>query len=761
MRRSVKYARSTLLVTATLLMSFSMLVVTPEEAEASSSYTPHDPIYIDGNDGFTAENGVAGGSGAPDDPYVIEGWEIRDSSTSGIEIRNTDSHFVIRDVYLETGRSNGIALRNVSNGVAKDSFALDYGLSGISLVYSFNITLLGNQLSSNYWGGISSIGSVEVTIANNSASHNWFGIYLDIVSSVTITGNAVSNNLLGLVVGSSDSVTVGENRISSSHSSGLAIEFSTNLTVRGNVFTSDGIRLRGSSLAEFNSHRITSDNLVNGKPIRHFKDCSDLDVVGVEVGQLIITNCSNIKIADLEIVNADRGVQVAYVDGAVFVNNEVSQNRETGIMIGFSNNVTAEANDIVANGGRGIYLYSSTNARLAGNKVSDNGAGIVILGTPNVTLVANAITSNHYGSVFILYSNNATIDRNEISFNGGPGIHLGYSTNVTVVDNKISENDAGVLLDSSLHIRLYHNNFIDNSDQAGDDEGVDNAWDADYPIGGNYWSDYAGQDECSGPAQGFCPDPDGIGDTPYVIGSKSQDHYPLVGPYDLNNTPPTASFTASLSAANMTVALDASSTADFEDYTSRLEVRWDWEDDWVWDTAWTQLKKAWHGYTEPGIYIVRLEVRDTGGLTDQTTKQIVVRDTVSPEIIHTPPEDALAGQTIVVTASVRDADILADVVLYYRGVGDTAFTATSMVAMGNNSYRGEIPAQGDGGSVEYYIIAIDQTGNMDRSPDSGEYTITVRREASPLSPVSRAVLVAVGISAVFLLYILHWRQRLS
>src|SRR5213076_3134076 len=44
-----------------------------------------------------------------------------------------------------------------------------------------------------------------------------------------------------------------------------------------------------------------------------------------------------------------------------------------------------------------------------------------------------------------------------------------------------------------------------------------NAWDDGYPQGGNFWSNYRGADQCSGPGQDVCNGPDGIGDTPYPI----------------------------------------------------------------------------------------------------------------------------------------------------------------------------------------------------------------------------------------------------
>jgi hypothetical protein len=41
-------------------------------------------------------------------------------------------------------------------------------------------------------------------------------------------------------------------------------------------------------------------------------------------------------------------------------------------------------------------------------------------------------------------------------------------------------------------------------------------WDNGYPSGGNYWSDYTGTDNYSGPSQNI-PGSDGIGDVNYTI----------------------------------------------------------------------------------------------------------------------------------------------------------------------------------------------------------------------------------------------------
>jgi len=98
-----------------------------------------------------------------------------------------------------------------------------------------------------------------------------------------------------------------------------------------------------------------------------------------------------------------------------------------------------------------------------------------------------------------------------------------------------------------------------------------------------------------------------------------------------NNTAPTASFTITpeTGTTNDTFSFDASSSNDNEDTNSELQVRWDWENDGTWDTNYYTTKAIIHPYTTIGTFIVNLEVKDTGGLSNTTTKNVNVLPTAS------------------------------------------------------------------------------------------------------------------------------------
>ncbi|UCD91665.1 MAG: right-handed parallel beta-helix repeat-containing protein, partial [Methanobacteriota archaeon] len=164
-------------------------------------------------------------------------------------------------------------------------------------------------------------------------------------------------------------------------------------------------------------------------------------------------------------------------------------------------NIIAESLD-VSNTSMGIQLGFSSRNTVRGNEVSNNSYGIQLVLSQENTIINNTVYGNRYGTS-IFWSNDSKI-----------------------VDNNISSNWRGVYLSLSESNWIYHNNFTDNSMQAFDD-GNANYWDYGYPSGGNYWSNYSGADNMSGPNQDQ-PGSDGIGYIPFIIDADSQDRFPLV-----------------------------------------------------------------------------------------------------------------------------------------------------------------------------------------------------------------------------------------
>ena len=96
---------------------------------SSNGLDPHEPVEIRGNGNFTAENGIVGGSGTEDDPFLIANWTFDHGKWNdlggGAAIRtiicifDTTAHFIIANcsfTYKDGLDTYGIYAYNVSNG---------------------------------------------------------------------------------------------------------------------------------------------------------------------------------------------------------------------------------------------------------------------------------------------------------------------------------------------------------------------------------------------------------------------------------------------------------------------------------------------------------------------------------------------------------------------------------------------------------------------------------------------------------------------
>jgi len=363
-------------------------------------------IFIHGDSEFTWQNGVIGGSGTEEDPYIIEGWDIDGGGTSDcIHIKDTTAYFIIRSVRVHNGY-HGILLENVKNGA----------------------------------------------IENSEATNNNRGIYLVDSSGNTLSGNIVTNNTGPSYVG------------------GITLGNSPGNTLRNNTMANNRRNFGVAGSGVYND--VDDSNTVDGKPIYFWVNEHDRQIPA-DAGYVTIVDSTNITVKDLTLTNN--------VFGVLFwgTNNSRIENVEC-----------YDTDNCIQ-----LCARSSSNI-VSGNNLSLSGRGILIWHSDNNNISCNTVLNNEWYGIWIYGSNNI-VSENTVKQNGiYGGIHI----------------SAG-----SIGNIIYHNNLIDNVVQAVDE--ASNAW--DFKGEGNYWSDYTGKDL----------DGDGIGDTPYVIDSDSQDRYPLMNPW--------------------------------------------------------------------------------------------------------------------------------------------------------------------------------------------------------------------------------------
>ena len=265
------------------------------------------------------------------------------------------------------------------------------------------------------------------------------------------------------------------------------------------------------------------------------KQRSTTIIDGNHVGNVTEVTADNVSITNFTIQNSGSSwPYFGFICGIYIrsdgtnVSHDTVIDCERGIGLFASSNNRIFENDLTNNVG-GVSLDSSGNNSITENTMANGSYGMTLLESSNNSIVGNDIEANDAHGIWLFDSPNNSFVGNNIESSAWAGMILYQnSNNNSIVGNNITRNRDGVsVMSGSLNNSIYHNNFVNNTNQALAPLAF---WDDGYPSGGNYWSDYTGVDNHSGPHQNETGS-DGIGDTPYVIDENNQDDYPLIKPY--------------------------------------------------------------------------------------------------------------------------------------------------------------------------------------------------------------------------------------
>jgi parallel beta-helix repeat protein len=299
-----------------------------------------------------------------------------------------------------------------------------------------------------------------------------------------------------------------------------------------NIFPSDVyLHENQPNFIDFN-HDIDTSNTVDGMPVYYLKNMQNIvfDYNTLpNAGYFACINCRNIKVQLLSMQGNSHGLLFYNLTNSVIQNVKLYDNAEYGIA-----------------------LFGSQNVTIKDSTFSDNSLGGVFAGKSQLILINNSIieTNNQYGITFNIV-NNSIISNCEISDNGivndglgnGVGIDIEGSSNNVIHTNKIictTEDNAqriGIIAGITGGNNLFYNNYLRNELNAINGYysayGFYNFWNTSKReginivngpfIGGNYWSDYSGNDTNA----------DFIGDTmlPYTSQARIEyggDYLPLI-----------------------------------------------------------------------------------------------------------------------------------------------------------------------------------------------------------------------------------------
>ena len=131
-------------------------------------YTPTNPISINNNTDLLVKALLLGwsGDGSPQNPIIIENYNISSTTSNSISIENVTLYFTIRQNWLGYG-IRGLFLKNVSNGLIAQNIVLNTkqeGIWGQNLSY---VRFINNSIQSATKTGISLRTSENIEIINS------------------------------------------------------------------------------------------------------------------------------------------------------------------------------------------------------------------------------------------------------------------------------------------------------------------------------------------------------------------------------------------------------------------------------------------------------------------------------------------------------------------------------------------------------------------------------------------------------------------
>jgi parallel beta-helix repeat protein len=517
------------------------------------------------------------------DNVTIRGFTVT-GSDPGIWIRGS-SWTSVYECKVEKNRSDGICVE--CNGISclglclRNNTISDNGANGVRLYPSgwdnsaiSDLVLRDSSLTENVGSGIefslfqyTYVDFHHWIICNNCISDNgglglniylygWFSFSECVIFGNTINGNNVGGMSLrkGAYGGYFDSWNIGMNNISQNGNDGAYIDVgysnrAANWEIHDNQIsanTGNGMYL--SICIQQYTYWSMYNNVFDGNAhgglwiatwsqeqlnIRNNRLSSNVYGLHLEGGNHILRgnamwnntfNFGAYDAHDIDVSNTVNGRPIYYLlnkDGG-------SVPRDAGYVALFDSANVILSNLTLSDNEQGVLLVRTSNITVQNTCVSDNYYGYYVASSQNTTLSDLHATANTYG-MFLTSSPNAMITDLNATDNTY-GLFLASSSNNTITGNCLMQNTYGLYISSSSGNIAYHNNFLRNYHQATTEGSAIDMWNLTYPVGGNYWSNHTGPDECSGIYQNETGS-DGIVDTNVTISQDNVDYYPLAAPW--------------------------------------------------------------------------------------------------------------------------------------------------------------------------------------------------------------------------------------
>ncbi|MHA1770590.1 MAG: right-handed parallel beta-helix repeat-containing protein [Candidatus Thorarchaeota archaeon] len=429
-------------------------------------YSSHDGVYIStardlelsGNviEDITNGNGVVL-SGCTD--VIIHGNTISSVSLGdGISLTQVVNVSITENTINDVFNYGINALQVNETTVASNT--ISSAVSGVKLVTGYKVLITSNTFSDlNYASYI--ISSTEVNVSYNTATDiNVEGYYIDTIDGyLVVVGNeVVDSSDYGIRIIASPQSLVENNTITRSFAC-IKLSTSPNSTVRLNVvrdFTSSGITIYNCGDSEVLNNTVISsyvatsgifvggdssgstlignrmtacgfrimrygvtpspnvytmnDNTIDGLPVYYGLNQDGISIDGLQYGQVILVNSTNILVQNGSFVRSTTGVSLLFSNFITVDAVHIVEPRY-GAELQYAHNVTIKnSNFLGSNASRGVYMERSSNLTIMNCDFTKfTGDSAITLGQANVFLITNISISDSFNAMLLSDIYNLTL----------------------------------------------------------------------------------------------------------------------------------------------------------------------------------------------------------------------------------------------------------------------------------------------------------------------------------------------------------------
>ena len=376
-----------------------------------------------------------------------------------------------------------IGLVSCTNILVKN-IQISNNFQGIVIAGGSNSTVENCKFSNNDGHGIFAISSQNNNIINCSFENSFFsGVYLsnqannniilnNIISKIQVCGIWVDNSIKNCIYNNTIKYPL----------RGILLDKSGGSVLKNNTMDNCGLAVDGTSISDY-INDVDKSNKINNKILYYYLDQKNI-VIPLDAGEVILVNCSNCNVSDLDLSNSTIGVELAFssfvnIYGNIINNNSLvaidldceSNNYNTitqntihnnnyGIDIDLSDYNTID-NNIIQNNGIGLSFDSCKDNIISENDIQNSYNGLYLSGSLNNNLNQNIIRNCDFSGIYLLYSKNNILKNNEMVNCGLLVYGLSISEYINDVDtsNKIN--------DKIIYYYINQNN-INNPNNAGE-----------------------------------------------------------------------------------------------------------------------------------------------------------------------------------------------------------------------------------------------------------------------------------------------------